>query len=57
MLLSIGDDNVNISCAILSNMLNVSWMTEEYVKSLRIDYTCMISGLEQVIIETSNEVD
>ena len=50
---TIGDNNVNISCAILSNTLNASWITEEHVDSLIIDYTCMTSGLEQVII-TSN---
>ena len=49
ILLNIGDDNVNISCAMLSNMLNISWMTEEYVDRLYIDYTCMTSGLELVI--------
>ena len=48
-ILNIGDENVNISCAMLSNMLNISWMTEEYVDRLYIDYTCTTSGLELVI--------
>ena len=49
----VGDNNVNISCAILSNTLNASWITEEHVDSLRIDYTCTTSGLEQVITSSN----
>lgn len=45
---TVGDNNINISCIILSNTLNASWIAENHVESLRIDYTCTTSGMDQV---------
>ena len=45
---TVDDNNINISCIILSNTLNASWIAENHVENLHIDYTCTTSGMGQV---------